>query len=285
MSCWASAIGGCDDKISREHVVSKGLFDSKVVEVSGLSWCKDKPVKVGIDSITRKILCTKHNNDLSPLDSAAIDAFDCFRAQARLMAELKQHTIPTSWNHCAIDARRLERWFLKTLINVTFEGPLPIGFDGEPGKPSDNLVRTAYGHEGFKGDSGMYIGVAIGMKIETADKVRFAPLIHKGAHIVGGLFTFRGLHAVLSLDPAGLDPEFFHFSEGIDSYWRGITLRRPFDKIDFQSAPRFVAHTIVFDWGDERPRTPKPPKIEVSETELIRRLTRSTSQENPDKWK
>lgn len=284
MTCWAAALGKCDDKISREHVVSKGLFASKVVEVSGLSWCKDKPVKVGIDSLTRKILCTKHNNDLSPLDSAAIHAFDCFREQQRVIASLKWPTIPTSHGQCVLDAGGLERWFLKTLINVTFEGPLRIGPSGEPGAPSDHLVRAVYGLEPLAGHSGMYVGVSIGSPMEAADKVRFAPLIHNGTHILGGLFTFRGLHAVLSLDPAGLDPLFFRFAPTIDAYWRRFTLVRPFDKFEGRSAPDYIAHTIVFDWGDQRPSRPKLPMLEVSETEMLNRFLSSKSEQKKDKW-
>ncbi len=38
----------------------------------------------GLSSLTTKMLCEKHNNDLSPLDSAASDAFTFFRELARL---------------------------------------------------------------------------------------------------------------------------------------------------------------------------------------------------------
>jgi hypothetical protein len=65
--CWAAHVGGCSEKISREHLISRSLFPNPTVLVEGFDWC-EKPRKVGIDTLTRKILCTHHNSALSTAD-------------------------------------------------------------------------------------------------------------------------------------------------------------------------------------------------------------------------
>src|SRR5207245_4901734 len=84
MNCWANQLGGCSQKITREHVVSRGLFDSEQIMVQGFKWCLNEPKKIGLSNLVAKILCKRHNNDLSDLDAAALRAFDIFRESIRL---------------------------------------------------------------------------------------------------------------------------------------------------------------------------------------------------------
>ena len=82
--CWANSLGDCDGKISREHTVSESLFKGTYVDVKGFSWCKSEEKRIGLGSLTKKILCEKHNSALSPLDAAASHAFDVLRKQTKL---------------------------------------------------------------------------------------------------------------------------------------------------------------------------------------------------------
>src|SRR6266446_668458 len=67
--CWAACLGNCGGGLSREHVISKGLFVSSFLDVTGFPWCNGGTKRIGIESLTKRALCVKHNNDLSPLDS------------------------------------------------------------------------------------------------------------------------------------------------------------------------------------------------------------------------
>jgi len=89
MECWASCLGGCSDKISREHLVSQALFLEDKVRVQGFSWCKDVEKEIGISGLTSKILCSQHNNDLSPVDEAGAKAFATLR-EIRRIANVRQ---------------------------------------------------------------------------------------------------------------------------------------------------------------------------------------------------
>src|SRR5690349_11968009 len=78
--CWARALGDCSDDVTKEHLVSAGLWEGSSVDVIGFAWCHDTPKTVGINSVVSKILCRKHNNDLSPLDASAKQAFHALKA-------------------------------------------------------------------------------------------------------------------------------------------------------------------------------------------------------------
>ena len=204
-SCWAACLGDCNDKLSREHLVSSSLFVGDTVLVQGFPWCKDKPIEIGIANLTARILCSKHNNNLSAADDAGAKAFGTLREVERIDGERKRMP-PRLWNvvRHKIDGRALERWCLKTLINICCDREHPIGTDSNvPGRPSARLVRIAYGRESFENRAGLYFVVRVGMVVNPVDSVGFAPLIKHAARVEGGLFRFRDYMMLLSLEAAG----------------------------------------------------------------------------------
>jgi hypothetical protein len=204
-ACWASCLGNCADKITREHLVSENLFLDDEMTVEGFPWCKGKPVKVGLASLTAKILCEQHNSDLSEVDTAGGQAFDALR-EARRVANIRERNLKHRWSvrRTRIDGRRFERWCLKTLINLCCDRENPIGRDSAiPGRPSERLVRMAYGLEPFPGRAGLYFVARVGMNIKSEDRVSFAPLISLGRRIEGGLFAVRGQPLLLFLEEEG----------------------------------------------------------------------------------
>jgi hypothetical protein len=204
--CWAECLGGCSEKISREHPISRSLFLGNEVTVHGFPWCKTVPVKIGLQSFTTKILCTKHNSDLSDLDDIGADAFKDLREMTRLsnVRSKPKHQIWTVKRY-RIDGPGLERWFLKTSINLAFGGPYRIGKDSAVvGQPSRRLVEIAFGLTQFQGGAGLYTVVNVGGQIQSDDTVRFAPLIQHTTHVAAGLFSFRGVRHLLFLEPEGL---------------------------------------------------------------------------------
>lgn len=124
--CWAACLEDCSDKISREHIISASLFPADKIMVQGLSFCKDEPKEIGLSSLTKKILCTKHNSDLSEIDAAAGVAMNMLREATRLMNIRVERNIrrPTV-KRFHIDGVTLERWFLKTFINIAYKQAYP----------------------------------------------------------------------------------------------------------------------------------------------------------------
>ena len=208
MVCWAECLGNCNSKQSREHVISKGLWLGNTVNVQGFSWCQDAPKEIGISGLTAKMLCTLHNNTLSPVDSSAGKAFDALREMTRLK-NVREGMKAHAWNikKYFIDGVILERWFLKTLINIAFDGKYAIGSDSTvAGRPSERLVRIAYGLESLNGKAGMYTISRVGMQFTLEDRVSFSPIMARapqGEYVVAGVFLFRGFQFLLYLEPEG----------------------------------------------------------------------------------
>ena len=204
MDCWAASLGGCSDRKSGEHLVSKSLFVGQKVTVQGFSWCPE-PKQVGIGSLTANILCAKHNSELSPVDDGGAAAFHALREMMRISnvrKNIKGRITNVVHHHC--DGPLLERWLLKTLINISYRGDKPIGQGAKVGKPTEDLVPIAYGLEPFPAGAGLSFIVHVGMQVRSTDVVKFAPIFRHGEYIDGGHFVFRGQGLFLNLWPGGL---------------------------------------------------------------------------------
>ena len=83
-----------------------------------------------MSSLTKEILCEKHNNELSPIDTIGQRAFRTLQELARL-SEVRRTLNKKLWTvkRYALDGPSLERWFLKMLINLCSGANHPIGAD------------------------------------------------------------------------------------------------------------------------------------------------------------
>jgi hypothetical protein len=199
--CWAATLADCSEKMSREHTVSRSLFVSDEIFVQGLPWCSKEPKKIGISSLVAKILCERHNNALSELDTAALEAFNVFRESIRLNNVRGKLKRPPIWNikRLTIDGPRLERWFLKTLINLTFGGEWAIGRGNHSvGSVSNELVEIAFGRRRFEHGAGLYMSGRTGENIDSFDRVSATPLTEE-KFLCAGRFNFRGFTFFLNL--------------------------------------------------------------------------------------
>ena len=200
--CWANGLGDCSDKLSREHLITESMFLGDSIKILGLPWCKNKAVEIGSGSATAKILCKKHNSDLSAIDETGKLAFDMCRSSANL-AGVRRKLKPLRWTikHFITDGPRLERWCLKTLINLCCNGPFAIGFDSKvQGKPSDRLVRTAFGFERFSKRAGLYVVSQVGTTSLMQEMVVVMPLISDADTVQAGMFSFYGIMLMIYLE-------------------------------------------------------------------------------------
>ena len=89
------------------------LFGGTGLTVSGLPWIPaGEQRRVSIESLTGKVLCTRHNQALSPLDTIAAGFFQFF-------------TIQWSTHNVEVYLTRgydLERWLLKMLCGLVMSG-------------------------------------------------------------------------------------------------------------------------------------------------------------------
>lgn len=172
------------------------------VAVQGLSWCREESRTVGLANVTRKILCTTHNSILSPVDQGAINARNVLRESIRLQSARKSLKNKV-WTivRLEIDGRMLERWFLKTLINVTLSGRERIGSKSfSSGEPSHELVEIAFGSRKFTPNAGLYSAVEESERISLEDGFRIVPFFDvKNECVMGGTFYFEGSNSCFIL--------------------------------------------------------------------------------------
>lgn len=158
-------------------------------------------------SLTAKILCSAHNNALSVVDETACAVFSAYRELARNgRLGFRQHAP----QHYQFDGHRLERWFLKTLINMAIGGGVslgePIGSDSiRGGCPSKRLVDIAFGKRCFFNGAGLYSVGYVGQNIRSDESLHATVLVHENI-IKGALFRFRGFGFLLFVDEGGLPP-------------------------------------------------------------------------------
>jgi hypothetical protein len=219
--CWANCLGDCDGGISREHIVSECLFDS-AVKVKGLPWCKDKEKEVGIGSLTSKILCRHHNQSLSTVDGAAKQTLATLREASDLWLRRKD-VVTKSWSfkpHYTTDMLLLERWCLKTLINVNLNRKPSLPFDAQGSlMPTKDLVRIAFGLERFTPPMGLYRIAVNGEATSIGDKHIHLVTKSRNDILAGAEFKLWGLPFFLSLVPQPIRWEGGRLMRGQHKQW------------------------------------------------------------------
>lgn len=200
--CWATSIGGCKEGLTREHSVSKSVLKQiEKLEVVGLPWCPE-PKVVGIESFTVKGLCRHHNEQLSPVDKEASLAFGLLEQMARRHREITRNGRRQPVRRYDIDGVKLERWLIKTAINLCYLGELPIGVHGKNGLPDEALVKAAFGQRRLAAPAGLYW---LQERFEPGRYVEFQPKLFKRwnqpLYVVGATFAFAGYPFFISLIP------------------------------------------------------------------------------------
>lgn len=117
--CWAKEVSPCREGMSREHVITRGIFSAETCVVTGCSPTAKRPQPVRIDDLVTKVLCRRHNSELSPVDAALIDLVNVIREVDRLQAvrsKIAKGRLVTT-TRFSIDGPRVERALLKTLLN------------------------------------------------------------------------------------------------------------------------------------------------------------------------
>lgn len=199
--CWAAVCGGCDGGPSNEHLLSKNLFPEGAVKVSGFPWCEGETKSIGINGLQRQILCRAHNSALSEVDVEAMKVVENFQ---RATSPRNSATLSVD----IIDGKKLERWLLKTAINLSYEGILHIGvgMNGSvPGLPSPYLIDVAFGKLPFTHKMGAHFLIPEKNTLHKPNQIAVSP-IFKDGHIGGFYFDLRSQAIFLNLFPSHTPP-------------------------------------------------------------------------------
>jgi hypothetical protein len=100
----------------------------------------------------------------------------------------------------------LERWFLKSLLNMTVDGPHKIGRDSPTaGRPSLRLVRAAFGQDVLHARAGLYGLGHAAQNLVIEDKLRIMTLLDVDDVLVGAVFSTHGYRFAIYLEEDGLE--------------------------------------------------------------------------------
>lgn len=199
--CWAAACSGCGEGPSAEHIVSKCLFPEGFVNVSGFDWCKGEIKSIGVNGLARQILCKTHNSALSETDAEAKKAIGLFQRSA---PPTKDDPLGSD----NVNGHKLERWLLKTAINLSYRGNLHVGvgmIGSVPGLPSPYLIDVAFGKLPFDHQMGAYFLFPEKKTLHQRSEILMIPLIKDG-HIGGFYFELRSQAVFLNLFPGHAPP-------------------------------------------------------------------------------
>jgi hypothetical protein len=183
-------------------VISKSQFD-RTVTISGFSWCLE-PITIGINSFTARILCRDHNTALSPVDDEARAFRDAISDREFRQKMRRSGLVMPKLKIVSVDGLLVERWFLKTLINIICcEGDVrPVGiFDGDDVR--GELVEIAFGQRQFEPDQGLFASAVLNEQVPAPGGLRFQTLTRKKDRAIVGLGSrFHGHRFWLALTGA-----------------------------------------------------------------------------------
>ena len=162
---------------------------------------QDRAQRIGLASLTANHLCKQHNSDLSPLDQAGIEAFEAIRGAATLTTKRSKER-PRKWKvrRFEADGPLLERWFLKTGINLSLVQQTKNTWQltGENVRyVPEHLVQAAFGLDPLQKPMGLYAAGNIGEDLAFTNSVSFAPILDENGEVVGFTFTFQGLRFLM----------------------------------------------------------------------------------------
>lgn len=171
--------------MSREHIISASQFDANSITVSGLPWCKE-PKTVGLASLVAKNLCREHNAALSPVDNE----MRRFRVASKTLMDS-----PTRPVRISLDARIIERWLLKTTINLARQ------WSDSGLEVTAELVRIAFGLATPPPSHGFFLVATMDEDIEYKNQIRFR-VAAKDDRMVIAAFSLHGIRSLYAFSGA-----------------------------------------------------------------------------------
>lgn len=200
--CWATCLGDCDGPLTREHLVSANVLGPGPIKIRGLPWCREEFREIGVGSLTRNMLCESHNHRLSPLDQAGGQAwreFSIFTVSARRALTMPPTARTTGRNYQKVNGAMLERWLLKTLVNLIVSSGEPRG---DAWIPPQDWVDIIFGRMRFPERCGLYFEKAEHTLPHTDDYLALLVRTYPGTNLpCAGQMKINGWGVIVTMLP------------------------------------------------------------------------------------
>lgn len=210
-NCYLSLTEDCSDQISAEHYLSRSVLQEigSKIEISGVPWLQaDERRIVGVNALTAKILCRRHNSAFAPLDD---EASRLFHALKTIDADFARPSLSRKGLTFLFSGEALELWTLKVTCGVCFgiaktEGEkLTDRYEFDRGKAVNAFLLNSW-----DAGAGLHLRTSPS-KFEASNKISVKPPFNsKEKRVVGMQLIIRGLIFDLAFDMTRMEPLHAH---------------------------------------------------------------------------
>lgn len=224
-----------------------------MITISGFEWLKGEVKTLPVQRLTGRILCTNHNNQLSPLDSEAVEFIKKLaRVEHVLYQRLKSGRRIFDIRRPAVDGEVFQRWAVKTVIGCSYIAHKDRFWHltrQRIGAPPPELVEAVYGLTPLSEPMGLYFGHNLNDKNQRdffQHGISIETLFHPDRGLVGALLRFRGFRFLVWLTNESYDSLDVRDSSGalLESLPKGAY--RP-TEYKFRIGKN-VSHILKFKW-------------------------------------
>ncbi len=264
--CYARSLKNCSPTISREHYISQGILerisDGNIIGVSGIPGIPAGQMKqIGVESLAAKVLCEKHNSELSSLDNTGIKFFDTLDEINREISDLGQSGVGCDKTICGLD---MERWMLKVTLGSVAARIAHRGELTGTMLTMDYWVSVLFGLESMPQGCGLYLVRDPKILIKIEQSIEFAARVNDGKTTTGPIGEVFGLNIAVN----GL-PFFCNLADpdGNQSQltFPNLVYRPAGIAFDNGRVPR----TMQFNWNDDQPHEQLTLKYLSSNTDQV----------------
>lgn len=213
--CYARASNDCDEQLTCEYWISDDLLervsgDKKVVAVEGAAWQGPggKQKTIGIGSLSRKMLCNRHNTALSPLDKMASEFFSHLRDDLMdMMWRVGTVEFPRAFT--LVSGPYFELWLIKVLWGAIKAKALTVNGDTayrfRLGVSDETLAEILWRGADWPKHWGLYVLLDQNSDIPVKQNSVRLRLASMGSEVLGGFVQIAGFEFLISfeLPPVG----------------------------------------------------------------------------------
>jgi hypothetical protein len=166
--CYLSFTGNCDEKLTGEHVLARGIFAQigQQIKVTGAPWLNPGEVRrIGIDRLTSNILCKRHNSAFSVIDATASRFFEIL---ADVTSNLATTSLSRRKQYYLLSGEDLEMWGAKVLVGLLHSEPKSSALHGYT--VDSDIVKNLIMSARLPPGCGLYLPAELGNKMSYNHK-------------------------------------------------------------------------------------------------------------------
>lgn len=173
------------------------------ISIGGAPWLETGTTKqVGINALTARILCGRHNSKLSVLDT---DAGQFFEKLEDIRLDIGRRSLSTKTTISYFSGETLERWMLKVFCGIFF-GKIATAENGrliDTHTVNRQFLFRALLENVWEPGCGLYVKGNVGDTMRLSRSVAMAPLMGAGTNVAAGIdMKFGGLALRAIFEPS-----------------------------------------------------------------------------------